>query len=130
MRPEKPRTSSFGLYLWERRRYQGYTVTGLAQMAGVSPSTVSDLEQGKRRLTGGMARRLAGPLDLTPNELLVRANVTPEFPWGQTLQTPTEQLRDLVLFVTEEEQRRIQDYLDFLRFRDLVSFLRDNSGSH
>ena len=117
MRPEKARTSPFGVYLWQQRKELGYSVTKLAEKAGISASSVTDLELGRRRLTGPMARKLAGPLDLRPNELLIRANVTPEFPWAQLLPS-TETLSKVTVSVTEEEKKRIREYLHFLRFRN------------
>lgn len=45
--------------LRERRVKAGYTVEGLAQLAGVSPGMVSMLESGKRGLSAKTAKKLA-----------------------------------------------------------------------
>ena len=121
MRPESIRSSPLGIYLARRRKELDYSVKGLAERAQVSASGVSDLELDNRQLTGKMARKLAGPLGVTPNELLIRASLTPELPWGQALPSTEERLIELQIQVTVEEERQIRQYLDFIRFRGWVS---------
>ena len=117
MRPEKPRVSPLGRYLANRRQELGYSVTDLGVMAQVPPSGVSDLELGKRPLTGPMARKLAGPLGVTPNELFMRASITLELPWDMALPSDTEQNINLELNVTDQEAHEVREYLRFVRFR-------------
>ena len=121
MRLEKPRASPLSQYLANRRQELGYSVTGLGVMAQVPPSGVSDLELGKRRLTGRMARKLAGPLGVTPNELLMRASGKLELPWDMALPSDTEQSINLELNVTDEEAHEVKEYLRFVRFRKWFS---------
>ncbi len=128
-RTPKIRTSSLGLFVSQLRAKLGYSVTSLADAAGVSASTVSDLERGERQLKGKIARKLAGPLGVTPNELLIAAGLTPEFSWEKTIAATGEPIQELKLIVSAEEGLKIREYLGFLRFQSFSSKTQDNSGA-
>lgn len=118
MTAKTKRTTLFGRFLSDARGSAGFrSGYALAKAAGVAQSTVSDLGLGKRRLTGKMARRLAGPLGLMPNDLLVRANVTPEFDWRDALPSPPSGLRRVQFMVNEDEERELHAYLAAMRAR-------------
>ncbi len=130
MRPEHPRTTEFGNWLCTVRTDCGETVVSLAKKAGVAASSVSDVERGKRNLTIRMARRLAGPLGLHANELLVRGRAQPEFSWEKAVAPPPGKLKDLQMKVTPDEQRKLAEYLEFLRLKRSMSNSQTSSGTN
>lgn len=117
-RPAIARSTTLGEFLVQQRKEQAYSIASLAKKAGVSASSLSELERGNRQLTPRMAGKLAGPLGLTRNALFIKANLTPEFDWGKAL---AGERRILDLSVTEEEEHQIRQYLNFLRLEKLVS---------
>ena len=120
MRPTHIRPIGFGSSLANIRESQGYSVSSLAEAAGVAPSSVSDLEREKRKITGKMARRLAGPLGVTPNALLIMASWTPELPWHRALPSTEEASRRVSFVVTSSEEPKLKEYLAFLRFEAMT----------
>ena len=120
-RPENPRTTAFGQHLAKIRHEAGLSVTALAGLASVSPSSVTAVATGKRGLTGPMARKLAGPLGIMPNELLVSASLTPEFPWERALSGGR---RRSELMVTDDEERELAEFLSLMRVRGWLERVR------
>ena len=64
----------------------------------------------------GLFCDLAGPLVVKPNELLIHANVTPEFPWKRVIAEPIDATQQITLTVNAEEAAKLQVYLNFLRY--------------
>jgi transcriptional regulator with XRE-family HTH domain len=60
-----------GARLRELRRARALTQEGLAQKAGVSPSTIVDIERGKHEPQIRTLRKLARALDTTPDKLVL-----------------------------------------------------------
>ncbi len=58
-----------GFRLRQIRRERGVTQAALAAAAGISPSYLNLIEQGKRRIAGALLRRLADALDLDMDEI-------------------------------------------------------------
>ncbi len=58
-----------GFRLRQKRRQRGITQAALAAEAGISPSYLNLIEQGKRRIAGALLRRLAEALDLDMDEI-------------------------------------------------------------
>ena len=61
---------NLGVILKARRQERGLTLTQLGSLAGIHPSHVGRLEQGKRSLSGPILRKLVKPLGFGETELL------------------------------------------------------------
>ena len=114
-RPAKERPPGFGRYLWEQRLRSNYSAKALATLAGVAASGVTDLELGKRKLTPRMAHKLAGPLGLTMNSLLLAAGLTPELDWARAY-APPDQAQPNALILSPAERALVDAFVDFIRF--------------
>lgn len=115
MRPNKPRLTEFGSKLATERRRQGLTVTGLANLAGISPGYLSQLETGAKPPTEKVIRLLSGALDINPNSLYSAVGII-VMPLAAALQNEGD-TTTLDLEVTEPERALLVEYLQFLRFR-------------
>jgi len=116
-RPTKLRTRELGRYIEELRREQGWSVSDLAHKAGVSYKTLSKLELERtipRR--PAILQKIAKVFDIHPDRLLVRASLTPMLrpPVGEVSSASPRRL--LTLLVNDDERRRLEDYLQFLRY--------------
>ena len=114
-RHTKKRSCPFGLYLERQRQKNNFSVAELAKLAGVAPSGITDLELDRRKLTPKMAFRLAGPLGLTVNSLLLAAGLTPELDWAQAYAAP-EQAQPRALLLSPAERELVDAFVDFIRF--------------
>ncbi|WP_337101986.1 helix-turn-helix domain-containing protein [Paenibacillus sp. YIM B09110] len=66
--------NDFGDFLKKQRAFKGYTVRQLSEMAEISPSYITNLENGKRGVPSPeVLKRLHGPLGITFQELMVKA---------------------------------------------------------
>ncbi|PTX90832.1 helix-turn-helix transcriptional regulator [Opitutus sp. ER46] len=65
----------FGQTLRTERKARGFTQQQLASGASLSLTYVGEIERGQRMVSLDTLRRLAGALDLTAADLLVRARI-------------------------------------------------------
>ena len=123
-RKPKPRETDLGRYIQLRRDEHSWSMQTLAKEAKVSYKTLSKLELGRTlpRRPERFLLRLAGPLGVHPDQLLLRAALTPLLRPSLTPQPPST--RKLVTFeVDEEERRQLEDYLQFLRYLSSIQSL-------
>ncbi len=116
-RPTKPRTSELGGYIEVLRQENSWSLSDLAHKAGVSYKTLSKLELARiipRRPE--ILLKVARAFDIHPDRLLVRASLTPMLrpPVSEVSLTPPR--KPLTLLVSDDERRRLEDYLQFLRY--------------
>jgi transcriptional regulator with XRE-family HTH domain len=69
-------------YFREWRKHRGYTQDALADMIGVTTSTISQLETGKQGFTDSTLIALADALKCSPGDLLMRNPLDAEAPWS------------------------------------------------
>ena len=115
-RPTKPRTSELGCYIEELRREYSWSLSYLAHKTGVSYKNLSKLELARttpRR--PDILLKVAKAFNIHPDRLLVRASLTPMLrpPVGEVSSASPRRL--LTLLVNDDERRRLEDYLQFLR---------------
>ena len=118
MRPVKPRTTEFGIYLADLREQQELTLEDLAFLAGLSTSYISQLETGRKNATPRAIRMISGALDIHPNQLLRLVGIL-AMPLEATLRA-RDQLEALNLEVTVEERTQLLAFLEFLRFKESI----------
>lgn len=75
----KPAKPPFFLRQWRKRR--GYTQEELAEIVGVTPSTISQLENRKQGFTDTTLFALAEALHCHPADLLLRDPLDNDAPW-------------------------------------------------
>ena len=69
-------------YFREWRKYRGYTQETLADMIGVTASSISQLETGKQGFTDATLESLAYALRCSPGDLLMRDPLDKEAPYS------------------------------------------------
>lgn len=121
MRRQLQRKNELGIYLAGLRQELNETVTSLADKAQISPSSLSDIELGKRKARPETLRKLSGPLGIDPNQLFIRAYLTQELRPTLVISSVQEELVTFNLRVTREERQRLEEYLEFLRFRRIMN---------
>ncbi len=94
---------------------------GLAKAAGVSYRTVFKAEMEARpRLRHSTLEKIARPLGLYPDQLFVRANLTPYLkPWSPDEGQATRRPKTFV--VTDEEFESLTRYLKFLQLWEMTT---------
>lgn len=76
-KPEKPR-----FFFKEWRKHRGLSQEELAEIVGVSASSVSQLENGKQGFTDTTLLALAAALSCSPGDLLMRNPLDHDAPWS------------------------------------------------
>jgi transcriptional regulator with XRE-family HTH domain len=76
-KPERPR-----FFFREWRKHRGYNQEDLAEMIGVTASTISQLETGKQGFTDSTLVALADALYCSPGDLLMRNPLDQDAPWS------------------------------------------------
>lgn len=76
-KPQRPR-----FFFKEWRKHRGYTQETLADMIGVQPSTISQLETGKQGFTDSTLIALSEALKCSPGDLLMRNPLDADAPWS------------------------------------------------
>jgi transcriptional regulator with XRE-family HTH domain len=66
----------------EWRKYRGFTQEELAELVGVTPSSISQLETGKQGFTDTTLEALATALNCSPGDLLMRNPMDHDAPWS------------------------------------------------
>jgi transcriptional regulator with XRE-family HTH domain len=66
----------------EWRKHRGHTQEALADMIGVTTSTISQLETGKQGFTDSTLIALADALKCSPGDLLMRNPLDADAPWS------------------------------------------------
>jgi len=126
-RPTKARTSELGVYIEQRRDELGLSIKDLAYKAEVSYKTLSKLELDRNlpRRPEIFLLKVAWALGVHPDKLLVRASLTPMLrpPVSVPVSLPPT-TTPLTLFVTDDERRELENYLQYLRYISSVESLR------
>jgi len=123
-RPTKPRDSDLGGFIQKLRDQQRWSVRQLADAAGVSYKTLSKLELGRvtpRR--PGILLKVARALDVHPDRLLLLTPLTPMLRPVADDVSLSSQREPLVLLVSNDERRHLENYLQFLRYMASVEAL-------
>lgn len=76
-KPGKPR-----FFFKEWRKHRGYNQEELAEIVGVTASTISQLENGKQGFTDSTLIALADALACEPGDLLMRNPLDQDAPWS------------------------------------------------
>lgn len=76
-KPAHPR-----FFFREWRKLRGYNQEELAELVGVTPSTISQLETGKQGFTDSTLTALADALACSPGDLLMRNPLDKDAPWS------------------------------------------------
>lgn len=66
----------------EWRKHRGFTQEDLAEIVGVTPSTVSQIETGKQGFTDSTLWAFASALSCEPADLLIRDPLDTDAPWS------------------------------------------------
>ncbi|MDW9814959.1 helix-turn-helix domain-containing protein [Sinorhizobium meliloti] len=77
LKPERPR-----YFFKEWRKKRGLTQEELAETVGVTPSSISQLENGKQGFTDTTLSALAEALSCNPGDLLMRNPLDEDAPWS------------------------------------------------
>lgn len=86
----------------EWRKARGFTQEELAEIVGVTPSSISQLETGKQGFTDTTLSSLADALSCTPGDLLMRNPLDEDAPWSiwdNVKSAPKEQRKAIVAVV-------------------------------
>lgn len=92
-KPDKPR-----YFFREWRKHRGLNQEELADLVGVTPSSISQLETGKQGFTDTTLAALAEALSCNPGDLLMRNPLDEDAPWS---------IWDNVKKATPEKRREI-----------------------
>lgn len=65
----------------EWRKFRGFTQEELAEVVGLSPPSISQLEKGKQGFTDSTLEALASALSCNPGDLLMRNPLDEDAPW-------------------------------------------------
>lgn len=109
-----------GQRLKELRRKKGWSVRKLAREAGVSKSTVSDVELGKRKPTADYLIKIAQALNMEERELLEWYDYMEPLPptLDQKLERVAREFDTLFLDhlgeLSEESKKSLIDFLEYL----------------
>jgi transcriptional regulator with XRE-family HTH domain len=96
-KPLKPR-----YFFKEWRKYRGLTQDELAELVGVTASSISQLESGKQGFTDSTLRALADALHCEPGELLMRNPLDADAPysiWDSVRKTSPSKRKAIVAVV-------------------------------
>lgn len=96
----KPRKPQFFFREW--RKHRQFNQEELAELVGVTPSTISQLETGKQGFTDSTLTALAEALTCTPGDLLMRNPLDLDAPWSiwdSVKKTTPERRREIVAVV-------------------------------
>lgn len=109
----------FGRYLRQKRREAGFlTLESLAQVSGVTASTIYRLEIGKTKAPSiDTLKKLAGPLKVSYQELLINAGFLTRANDAETDAELTQYAQAVVDFaepLTAEEQAQLDAFRQFL----------------
>ena len=118
----RPRATELGRYIAKQRYERGWSMYDLATKADVSYRTMYKAEVHLRaRLRHGTLEKIAGKLDVHPNELFIRAGLTPYLS-SPAAPPPVEGpvTKERVFEVTDDEYEKLNHYLGFLRYSSLV----------
>lgn len=98
LKPEKPR-----FFFKEWRKHRGYNQEELAEIVGVTASSISQLETGKQGFTDTTLIALAAALNCTPGDLLMRNPLDHDAPWSiwDTVKKAPEDRRKAIVAVVE-----------------------------
>lgn len=97
LKPAKPR-----YFFKEWRKHRGFTQEELAEVVGVTASSISQLETGKQGFTDTTLVALADALSCGPGDLLMRNPLDKEAPWSvwdNLKNAPPEQRRQIFAVV-------------------------------
>lgn len=102
-KPEKPR-----YFFKEWRKHRGLTQEELADLVGVTPPSISQLERGLQGFTDSTLEALAEALACKPGDLLMRNPLDEDAPWSIWDHLKPEQKRSAMLFIRamEEEAKK------------------------
>lgn len=76
-----PKPAHPHFFFREWRKHRGFNQEELAEMVGVTASTISQLENGKQGFTDSTLMALALALSCTPGDLLMRNPLDQDAPW-------------------------------------------------
>lgn len=86
----------------EWRKHRGYTQEELAEIVGVTPSSISQLETGKQGFSDTTLLALANALACNPGDLLMRNPLDADAPWSlwdQVKKSSPSKRREIVAVV-------------------------------
>ncbi|KHL95362.1 hypothetical protein QW71_12910 [Paenibacillus sp. IHB B 3415] len=100
--------NEFGIFLKKQRTFKSYTVRQLAELADISPSYITNLENGKRDLPSPeVLKKLSEPLDVSFQKLMVIAGHVKYEDWFTNKVTGEEYdelfVSDMLGFPSREE---------------------------
>ncbi len=109
--------NEFGRELRRLRREKALSQAGLAELAGVTASYLSQLETGERNPTPSVIRRLSPYLDMSPNHLLGRIGMV-EMDLAGTLAGNREYVGRVAPDLTGDQAEEMANYLTYLEFKE------------
>lgn len=124
-RPTRNRTTELGRYIEQLRHERGWSLRDLAREAEAPYKTLCKLEvESKSVRRPEILLKIARALGVHPNQLLVRAVLTPMLSPSPSTGPPPEQLRPpSTFYVTEQERVQLEHYLNFLRDSELMEMV-------
>lgn len=93
-KPPKPR-----YYFREWRKYRGFTQEELAEMVGVTPPSISQLERGLQGFTDSTLEAMSNALSCQPGDLLMRNPLDEDAPWSIWDHLKPEQKKSAMIFI-------------------------------
>jgi transcriptional regulator with XRE-family HTH domain len=93
-----------------------YSQAQLAELAGITPSYVSQLETGVRNPTHRVIKRLSAVLGVRPNQLLSTVGLV-EFSMPVSLAEKREYAISILDKLSEDEMEELADFLSYLKFK-------------
>lgn len=97
-KPARPR-----FFFREWRKHRGYNQEELAELVGVTTSTISQLETGKQGFTDSTLTAIAEALNCSPGDLLMRNPLDTDAPWSiwEAVKKSDPTRRDAIVAVVE-----------------------------
>ena len=125
-RPTNKRITQLGQYIENLRAERGWSIQDLASRARVSYKGLCKLEVETRSIRRPeMLLKIATAFEVHPNQLLLRAALTPILSPAASTAQPAQDIRETwTVQVTERERSQLEHYLHFLRDSELLTLVQ------
>jgi len=106
----------FGQELWKLRKEARYTQDQLAKLAEISPSYISQLENGKKDPTDRVITKLSDALNIEENRLLIKVGKL-KMNLAGTLAIGRNDAPELLTNLSDEEWEELLTYLAYMKVK-------------
>ena len=112
--------NAFGKELRKLRKGLGFTQKQLAELAGVTASYISQLENGLKYPTDRVIAKLYGPLDISENRLLIKIGKM-KMDLAATLATRRKEVPKVLSSLTDDQLEELLTYLAYIQVKASIT---------